>query len=143
MAAISIRDPLILRPIDVNGIEPPQTIPSVGDAVFGMQCSESHIELLVENYKSGRFITPLHTVQWHSQNPTTIQEEQREELDLPKTGRPTPALAYRKDSFQWRGNRAGGYARGEWYVWAPQVVDRPDNAYEVHFGRLDTRWDSA
>jgi len=37
MAGISPRDPLIVIPIDVNGIEAPQTIPSVGDAVRGMQ----------------------------------------------------------------------------------------------------------
>src|ERR1700738_4993674 len=52
MAGISLHDPLIVIPIDVNGIEAPQIIPSVGDAVLGMQCSAHYIELLVNNYKS-------------------------------------------------------------------------------------------
>jgi len=79
MAGISARDPLVVVLIDFNGIEAPQTIPSVGDAVLGMQCSGSHIELLVLDYKSGRLIMPLCTVQWHSQSATTIHEEQSED----------------------------------------------------------------
>jgi hypothetical protein len=68
---------LVVIPIDFNGIEAPQTIPLVGDAVFGMQCNGSHIELLVNDYKSGRFLMPLYTVEWHSRNPKTISEEHR------------------------------------------------------------------
>ena len=130
MAGISPRDPLIVIPIDVNGIEAPQTIPSVGDAVLGMQCSASHIELLVNDYKSGRLIMPLYKVQWTYQSPTTIYEEHREDLDLPKSGPTPPALNYRKESFEWGGNRAG-YARGDWYV-RVSVTERPNNTYEVH-----------
>jgi len=132
MAGISRRNPLIVIPIDVNGIEAPQTIPSVGDAVIGMQCSAHYIELLVNDYKSG-LIMQLYVVQWHSNRPSTIHEEQREELKLPKAGPTPPAIAYRRDSLEWGGNRAGGYMRGDWYVWVPQVVDRPNNTYEVHF----------
>jgi hypothetical protein len=138
MAGIGPRDPLVVIAIDINGIEAPQTIPPVGDAVFGMQCSASHIELLVNDYKSGRFIMPLYSVQWVSQRPTTIQEEQREDLNLPKSGPTPPALSHRKDSFEWGGNRAGGYTRGDWYIWVPQVVDRPNDTYEVHFVSTDT-----
>jgi hypothetical protein len=136
MAGISIRDPLIFIPIDVNGIEAPQTIPSVGDAILGMQCSDSHIELLVHDYKSGRLVMPLYTVQWHSQRPATIHEEQRE--DLPKSEPTPPALKHRRDSLEWGGNRAGGYTTGDWYVWVPRVVDRPDNTYKVHFVSINS-----
>src|SRR5882672_6397386 len=138
MAGISARDPLVVILIDVNGIEAPQTIPSVGDAVLGMQCSASHIELLVNDYKSGRLIMPLYDVQWTYQSPRTIHEEHREDLNLPKSGPTPPAINHRKDSFEWGGNRAGGYTRGEWYVWVPQVVDRPNNTYEVHFVSTNT-----
>jgi hypothetical protein len=139
MAGISIRDPLIVIPIDVNGIEAPQSIPSVGDEVRGMHCSDAHIELLVHDYKSDRLIMPLYTVQWHSRNPTTISEEQREDLNLPKSG-PTPAaLKHRRDSFEWGVNRAGGWTTGDWRIWVPQVVDRPNNRYEVHFVHTETR----
>jgi hypothetical protein len=133
MAGISKSNPLIVIPIDVNGIEAPQIIPSVGDAVIGMQCSDSRIELLVDDDKSGRLIMPLYTVQWHSQRPSTISEEQRENLDLPKSGPAPPATSFKEGSLTWGGNRAGGYMRGDWYVWVPQVVDRPNNTYEVHF----------
>lgn len=133
MAGISKRDPLIVIPIDVNGIETPQIIPSVGDAVIGIQCSGCRIELLVNDYKSRSLIMPLYLVQWHSQRPSTISEEQREDLDLPKFGPTPPAISFKKDSLEWGGNRAGGYMRGDWYVWVPQVVDRPNNTYEVHF----------
>jgi hypothetical protein len=133
MAGIGLRDPLVVITIDVNGIETPQTIPAVGDEVLGMQCSSSRIELLVRDDKSGRLITPLYAVQWQFQRPSTIHEEQREDLNLPKTGPVPPAISFRKDSLQGGKNRAGGYARGDWYVWVSEVVDRPNNAYEVHF----------
>ncbi len=132
MNGISHRASLIVIPIDVNGIEPPQIMPSVGDAVVGMQCSAHYIELLVDNHKS-ELITPLYAVQWHSGLPSTIHEEQQEGLELPKVGAAPPAIAYKKDSLEWGGNRAGGYVSGDWYVRVPQVVDRPNNTYEVHF----------
>jgi hypothetical protein len=59
MAGISRREPLRVIPIDVNGIEAPQIIPSGGDEVRGMQCSGHYVELLVNDYKSGRLITTL------------------------------------------------------------------------------------
>jgi hypothetical protein len=132
MAGISRRNPLVVIPIDVNGIEPPQTIPSVGDEVLGMLCSNSQIELLVRDYESNRLIISLYAVQWHSGNPTTIHEEQPEELNLPKAGPTPPAVVFRKGSLEWQGRSWAG-ARGDWYVWVPQVVDRPNNTYEVHF----------
>jgi len=133
MAGISPRDPLIVIPIDANGIEAPQTIPPVGDAVLGMQCSGSHIELLVNDYKSGRLIMPLYTVQEHRWDLPSIREEQREELNLPKSGPTPPAAEHKKDSFDWVGSRAGAHMRGDWYILVPQVVYRPNNTYEVHF----------
>ena len=137
MAGISIRNPLIVIPIDVNGIEPAQTIPSLGDEIIGMQCSAGHIELLVKDYKSGRLLMPLYTVEWHSRNLTTIREEQWGELTVPKGG-PTPAIDHQLGSFDWVGNRAGAHMRGDWYVEIPQVVDRPNNCYEVHFLTTNT-----
>jgi hypothetical protein len=77
----------------------------------------------------------LYTVQWHSQSPTTIHEDQREDIYVPKRGPEPPAV----DFLEWGGNRAGGYRRGDWYEWVPQVVDRPNNTYEVHFVATDTR----
>ena len=139
MAGISMRDPLIVIPIDVNGIEAPHSIPSVGDEVRGMQCSDSHIELLVNEYKSSRLIVPLYTVEWHSNNPTTIREEQPTEIAMPKSGFTPPALKQRRDSLAWGVNRAGGWTTGNWHVWVPQVVDRPNNRYEVHFVHTETR----
>lgn len=133
MADITHHAPLVFIPIDVNGIEAPQTIPSVGDDVLGMQCSGSHIELLVKDYKSEHLIIPLYKVQWNYRELTTIREEQREDLNLPKSGPTPPAVEHRRDSLQSGGSRAGGYARGDWYVWVPGVVERPDNTYEVHF----------
>ncbi len=132
MAGISRRDPLIVIPIDVNGIDAPQTIPSVGDEVFGMLCSGDQIELLVNDYESHRLIMPLYTVQWHSRNHTTIREEEPEDLNLPKTGPTPPAVVFRKDSLEWQG-RPWARARGDWYVSVPNVVDRPYKIYEVHF----------
>lgn len=132
MAGISRRDPLMVIPIDVTGIEAPQIIPLGGDEVLGMQCSAHYIELLVNDYKSGLNM-PLYAVQWHSNQPSTIHEEQREDLKLPNIGSTPPAIDYKRDSLEWGGNRAGGYMRGDWYVWVPQVVDRPNNTYEVHF----------
>jgi hypothetical protein len=133
MAGISIRNPLIVIPIDVNGIEPAQTIPSPGDEIIGMQCSAGHIELLVKDYKSGQLLMPLYTVEWHSRNVTTIREEQRGQLNVPKGGPTPPAIDHQLGSFDWVGNRAGAHMRGDWYVEIPQVVDRPNNCYEVHF----------
>jgi hypothetical protein len=133
MAGISIRNPLLVIPIDVNGIEPAQTIPSPGDEIIGMQCSAGHIELLVKDYKSGQLLMPLYTVEWHSRNVTTIREEQRGELHVPKGGPTPPAIDHQLGSFDWVGNRAGAHMRGDWYVEIPQVVDRPNNRYEVHF----------
>jgi hypothetical protein len=138
MAGISPRNPLVVIPIDVNGIEAPQTIPSVGDAVLRMQCSSSHIELLVNDYKSGRLLMPLYTVQWHSRSPTTVREEQQEELNLAKAGPTPPAFEHKQGSFDWVGSRAGAHMRGDWYVWVPLVVDRPNNTYEVHFFSTNT-----
>jgi hypothetical protein len=120
---------LIVIPIDVNGIEPPQTIASEG---FGLRCSASHFEQLHNDVKSSRLVVLLYTVQWHSQNRSTIQEEQPEEIPLPKSGPLPAAIVHLKDSF-WQGNMAGGRGRGDWYEWVPQVVDRPNNRYEVHF----------
>jgi hypothetical protein len=127
--AMSSNHRLIVIPIDVNGIEAPQTISSEG---FGLRCSASHIEQLHNDAKSGRLIVLLYTVQWHSKSQSTIQEEQPEEIPLPKSGLLPAAIVHMKDSF-WQRNRAGLYTRGDWYVWVPQVVDRPNNIYEVHF----------
>jgi len=138
MAGIGRSDQLVVIPIDVNGIEAPHTIRLAGDEVRGMQCSTSHIELLVIDYKSDRLIMPLYTVEWHSQSLTTINEEKPEDLNLPKSGPTPPAVKHRRDSFGWGGNTAGGYTRGDWYVWIPQVVDRPSNTYEVHFVSTNT-----
>lgn len=135
MAGITHRASLIVIPIDVNGIETAQTMPKVGDAFIGMRCGAHHIELLVQDYKSGHPIRVLYTVQWHSQNPTTIHEDQREDISVPRIGPEPPAV----DFLEWGGNRAGGYRRGDWYEWVPQVVDRPNNTYEVHFVSTDTR----
>ncbi len=129
MAGISHPDSLIVIPIDVNGIETPQTMPKVGDALIGMRCGASHIELLVQDYKSGHPIKLLYAVQWRSHSPTTIREDERDDVYMPKIG-PEPAAV---DFLEWGGNRAGGYGRGDWYEWVPQVVDRPNNTYEVHF----------
>jgi hypothetical protein len=140
MAGINRRAPLIVIAIDANGIEAPQTITSVGDAVFGMRCSGSHIELLVNDYKSGRFLILLYTVRQHSQDLTTIREEQREDpedLNLPTSIPTPPAAEHRRDSFDWVGSRAGAHMRGDWYVWVPQVVNRPNNTYDVHFVSTD------
>lgn len=52
MAGISRNDALLVIPIDVNGIEAPQTIARF-DFINGMQCAAHHIELLVLDYKSG------------------------------------------------------------------------------------------
>ena len=134
MAGIGQPDSLIVIPIDVGGIETPQTMPKVGNEVRGMRCGASHIEVLVRDYKSGRWITVSYTVQWHSQSPTTIGEDHREDVYIPKIG-PEPAAV---DFLEWGGNRAGGYRRGEWYEWVPQVVDRPNDRYEVHFVSTDT-----
>jgi hypothetical protein len=140
MAGISSRARLIVIAIDANGIEAPHAITSVGDAVFGMQCSGSHIELLVNDYKSRRFLTVLYTVQQHPQGLTTIREEQREDpedLNLPTSMPTPPAAEHRRDSFDWVGSRAGAHMRGDWYVWVPQVVYRTNNTYEVHFVSTD------
>lgn len=131
MAGIGIRNPLIVITVDVNGIEAPQTIPSVGDEIFGMQCSAGHIELLVSDYKSHRLIMPLYAVRQHSQE-TTIEEVQREELNLPTSGFSPPAVEHRKDSFHRIGSRAGEGMRGDWYV-EVAYGNRPKNMYEVHF----------
>jgi hypothetical protein len=133
--AMSSNHRLIVIPIDVNGIEAPQTIPSEG---FGLRCSASHIEQVHNDVKSGRFIVLLYTVQWHSQSRSTIQEEQAEEIPLPKSAVLPAAIVHMKDSF-WQGNRAGLYARGDWYVGVPRVVDRPNNIYEVHFISVHAR----
>jgi hypothetical protein len=137
MAGIG-RSDLVVIPIDVNGIEVPHTIRLAGDEVRGIQCSASHIELLVYDYKSDRFIMPLYTVEWHSQSLTTINEEKPEDLNLPKSGPTPPAVKHRTDSLGWGGNRAAGYTKGDWYVWIPLVVDRPNNTYEVHFVSTNT-----
>ncbi len=134
MAGIGQDDPLVVIAIDVNGVEAPQTI-AQGDAIIGMRCGAHHIELLVQDYKSGHPVKFLYTVQWQSQSPTTIHEDQREDVYVPRIGAEPPAV----DFLEWGGNRAGGYARGDWYVWVPQVVDRPNNTYEVHFVSTDTR----
>ncbi|MGB6483693.1 MAG: hypothetical protein WBE86_09435 [Candidatus Acidiferrales bacterium] len=139
MAGISRRAQLLVIPIDVNGIEAPQIIPWGGDEVRGMQCGGSHIELLAYDYKSSRLITTLYTVQWHSQESTTIREGQREDLGLLKSGSASPAVEFRREFLEWGGNRAGGFARGDWYVEVPGVVDRPNNTYEVHFIHTITR----
>ncbi len=118
---------LIVMPIDVNGIEAPQTIARF-DAINGMRCAAHHIELLVLDYKSGHTTKLLYNVQWHSQRPSTIDEDQREDINVSR--RPEPPAV---DFLEWGGNRAGGYGRGDWYEWVPQVVDRPNNTYEVHF----------
>lgn len=138
MAGIGHNDPLVVVLIDVNGVEKPQIIPT-GDAVRGMLCSASHIELLVQDYKSDRWLVPLYTVEWRSRSRSTIHEDGVEELNVPRAGRTPPAIAHRWDSLEWQGNRAGGFARGDWYVWVPQVVDRPNNTYEVHFVRTEIR----
>ena len=125
---------LVVIPIDLNGIEAPQTIPLVGDAVFGMQCNGSPIELLVNDYKSGGFLMPLYTVEWHSRNPKTISEEHREGLDLLKST-PTP-----ENSFVWGANQAGHLTTGDWRLLIGQIPDRPNNRYEVHFVSTETRY---
>jgi len=128
MAGISRNAALLVIPIDVNGIEAPQTIARF-DAINGMRCAAHHIELLVIDYKSGHSSKLLYNVQWHSQRPSTIAEDQREDINVQRRGPEPPAV----DFLQWGGNRAGGYGKGNWYEWVPQVVDRPNNTYEVHF----------
>jgi hypothetical protein len=128
MAGTSRDGALLVIPIDVSGIEAPQTIARF-DAINGMRCAAHHIELLVLDYKSGHTAKLLYNVQWHPQSPSTIDEVQREDIDVPRNGPETPAV----DFLEWGGNRAGGYGRGDWYEWVPQVVDRPNNTYEVHF----------
>jgi hypothetical protein len=134
MAGIGDRDPLLVIPIDVNGVEAPQTI-AQGDAIIGMRCAAHRIEILVQDYKSGHPIKFLYTVQWHSQSPTTIHEDQREDIYVPRIGPEPPAV----DFLEWGVNRAGGWTTGDWYIWVPQVVDRPNNRYEVHFVHTQTR----
>src|ERR1700730_10281044 len=48
MAGIGDRDPLLVIPIDVNGVEAPQTI-AQGDAIIGMRCAAHRIEILVQD----------------------------------------------------------------------------------------------
>jgi len=108
MAGISRNAALLVIPIDVNGIEAPQTIARF-DAINGMRCAAHHIELLVIDYKSGHSSKLLYNVQRRGPEPPAV------------------------DFLQWGGNRAGGYGKGNWYEWVPQVVDRPNNTYEVHF----------
>ncbi len=137
MAGITHHAPLIVIPIDAYGIEAPKTFPTGADDVFGMMCSEDQIELLVIDNESRRLIMPLYTVQWHAQSPRTVQLEQSEELNLPKTG-PTPAaLHFREGSLKWQGRPWAG-TTGDWHVWIGDV-DRPDRTYELHFVSTDTR----
>jgi len=128
MAGIHRNADLIVMPIDVNGIEAPQPIAQF-DAINGMRCGAHHIELLALDYKSGHTNKFLYTVQWHSQSPSTVHEDQKEDISVPRIGPEPPAM----DFLNWGGNTAGGYRRGDWYEWVPQVVDRPNNTYEVHF----------
>jgi hypothetical protein len=137
MTGINMRDPVVVIPIDVNGIEPPLTMPAVGDEVIGMLCSESKIELLVRDYKSDRLIMPLYAVETHYESPTTIREEQREYLDLPKAGPTAPAAVFREGALQWTGYSWHG-TTGDWHVGLPDVPNRPYKSYEVHFVHTET-----
>src|SRR4029077_650476 len=128
MAGIHRNADLIVMPIDVNGINAPQPIAQF-DAINGMRCGAHHIELLALDYKSGHTNKFLYTVQWHSQSPSTVHEDQKEDISVLRIGPEPPAM----DFLNWGGNTAGGYRRGDWYEWVPQVVDRPNNTYEVHF----------
>lgn len=112
MAGIQRNAGLIVMSIDVNGIEAPQTIARF-DAINGMRCGAHHIELLALDYKSGHTIKFLYTVQWHSQNPSTVHEDQQEDISVPRVG-PEPTAV---DFLEWGGNRAGGNGRGDWYEW--------------------------
>ena len=127
MARTGNHGPLIIVPIDLNGIEPPQTISLAGDAVFGMQCNFSRIELLVQDYKSNGFMTPLYKAEWRAGKPITISEEHREGSNTPKSHL-TP-----ENSFEWGANRTG-LTKGDWRVLLAGVADRlPNYRYEVHF----------
>lgn len=128
-------NPLVIVAIDGNGINAPQIIPTGGDEVLGMQCSGSHVQLLIREYQSNRLFTPLYTVRTYP-GPAKISQEEREELVLPKIGPTAAALTHKFESFGWS-LRAGGWMRGDWYAEVPQVSDRPNNTYEVHFIHTD------
>jgi hypothetical protein len=64
-----------------------------------------------------------------------IYNEPLEQLDWPNSQRAQmpPAIKHRVETMDCTDSRAGGWMRGDWYVLVPQVPDRPDRTYEVHF----------
>jgi hypothetical protein len=67
---------LFIIPIDGNGIEALQKIPTTGNEVFGLQCIGSHIELRVREEGSDHFsVLPF------SVDGNTIKPEDREDIN--------------------------------------------------------------
>lgn len=131
MAGTTDGAPLIVITIDAYGIGAPKTFPTGAEDVIGMLCSEHQIELLVVDGETHWQIVALYTVQQHVVGPTTIQIEQPEELNLPKSGPIRPALQFKEESLKYQRYAWTG-RRGDWYVGVGDV-DVPDKDYELHF----------
>jgi hypothetical protein len=129
MMGISKGAALVVISIDDKGIEAPQPTPVPDVDIRGMGCSGSHIELLVRGEGvSGHYSTILFIVRGGK-----AREWQRQDLNWSGYGPTQPEIEYEVDSLDWVGSRAGGFMRGDWYVWVPRVVGRPNNSYELHF----------
>ncbi len=125
--------PLIVIKISSKGIEAPQTLPTTGNEVHGLQCVGSDIELLVQEAGSDHFsVLPFSVKQ------SAVKQEQREDINWPlgKVGTP-PDVERRMEAFHGMG-RAGDDMTGNWYIQVPSPEGRPGHIYKVHFVETET-----
>ena len=120
--------PLVVIRISSKGIEAPQTFPTTGYYVGGMQCAGSYIELLVQQKGSDHHsILPLRV------QSASFEVEPREELlESIAPSRPTPRDVERKMERFGGIGRTAWTAVGDWTVEVPWV-DNPGRVYFVHF----------
>ena len=135
MVPLSRPQPLMVIRIGAKGIEAPQTISTTNNEVRGLQCSGSHIELLVREGESDHFSILEFNVQ-----ESAINAGLREDLNwsISRKAATPPTIEHTMDTFDWIGSRAGSWMRGDWFVEVPRN-DNLGHIYEVHFVRTEAR----